>query len=208
MSPQEAAGLSSELSWVDSQRVPGGQFDYTPWQQLKDGASSQVDSATRGAQQLGQDLLNLPHDLLTHVPRIPSDVQQGDANPLVDVTNGGSGTPPTPAVVTSTTLMTPEGPVPGPSVAIPGSPGYVPTTATVSSGNDNSGASSSSNGASSSSGSPKISEVMSGCILTEVLEHRTGSLRVFRAILRQAQRLRRNLRISFGAMGSTLLAKK
>ena len=91
VSPQDAAGLTSELSWVDSQKASNGLFSYTPWQQFQDGASSQLDPATRGAQQFGQDLLHLPHDLLNQVPRIPSNVQQGDANPLVDVTNVGTG---------------------------------------------------------------------------------------------------------------------
>jgi hypothetical protein len=136
VSPQEAAGLGAELQWVNSQTASNGLFNYTPWQQLKDTTSSQLDQAKGGAQQLGQDLLNLPHDLLNQVPQIPSNVQQGDASPLVDVTNGGNGTPPTPAVVTPTTVMTPEGPVPGPTVAIPGSPGYVPSTATLNSGNN------------------------------------------------------------------------
>ena len=91
VSPQEAAGLASELSWVDSQRVPGGQFDYTLGLRAADLGLSQWDQFSRGMQQFGQDVLHLPHDLANQVPRIPSNVQQGDANPLVDVTNVGTG---------------------------------------------------------------------------------------------------------------------
>ena len=61
---------------------------------------------------------------------------QGPADDLIGASNnGGPGGPTATAVVTPPVpLMTPEGPVPGPSVAIPGSPGYVPPTATVASG--------------------------------------------------------------------------
>jgi hypothetical protein len=55
VSPQDAAGLTSELSWVDSQRVPGGQFDYTLGQRATDIGLSPVGSvlARRAAVRAG-----------------------------------------------------------------------------------------------------------------------------------------------------------
>ena len=108
VSPQDAAGLTSELSWVDSQRVPGGQFDYTLGQRATDIGLSQWDQFSRGAQQFGQDVRNLPHDFVHQVPQYPNHAQ-GDANPLIDVTNGGNGTPPT-ATAVVTPAPCPVGP--------------------------------------------------------------------------------------------------
>ncbi|MDR6388448.1 hemagglutinin repeat-containing protein [Paraburkholderia phenoliruptrix] len=104
VSPQEAAGLTGELAWINSQKVPGGLFDYTLGQQAKDFGLSQWDQFSRGAQQLGQDVRNLPHDLANTRLRSPT-AAQGDANPLVDVTNGGNGTPPTATAVVTPTVV-------------------------------------------------------------------------------------------------------
>ena len=155
--PAKAAALASQQRGASDTNEQGelaatGLFKYDP---VVDGGLDTLGAAwdwtgpgaVRGAKNLGDQL----------VTKIRQGMgAQAPADDLTNASNGGTGAPPTPAVVTpSTPLMTPEGPIPGPSVAIPGSPGYVPPTATVSSGNDNSGASSSSNGASSSSGSPQ-----------------------------------------------------
>ncbi|WP_253185617.1 hemagglutinin repeat-containing protein [Burkholderia plantarii] len=138
VSPQDAAGLNSELAWVNSEKVPGGLFDYTLGQQAKDIGLSQWDQFSRGARQLGQDVLNLPHDLVNSRLNIPGDVQQGDANPLVDVTNGGNGTPPT-ATAVVTPAPCPVGPGACGMVVTPViSPG-TPILSSGNGGNDDSG---------------------------------------------------------------------
>jgi hypothetical protein len=63
-----------------------------------------------------------------------------DANPLGDASNGGTGTPPSPAVVTPAfETCLPNGQcVVSPPTVMPGTPGYTPSTATLASGgNDN-----------------------------------------------------------------------
>jgi hypothetical protein len=75
----------------------------------------------------------LNHALNTILPAPPSQKPDADANPLIDVHNGGNNTPGATAVVTPPAYaMTPEGPVPiGPGVSVPG---YAPGNATLSSG--------------------------------------------------------------------------
>ena len=62
-----------------------------------------------------------------------------DANPLIDASNGGTGTPPSPAVVTPVfEACLPNGQcVVSPPMLMPGTPGYVPSNATFSKGLDN-----------------------------------------------------------------------
>ncbi|WP_206957312.1 hemagglutinin repeat-containing protein [Trinickia acidisoli] len=154
--PGEADALASQQRGagdIDEQNALSstGLFIYDP---VVDGWGDRLSSAwdwtgpgaMRGAQNLGSQLLTkIRQGLGTPAP----------ADPLTDANNGGTGTPPTPAVVTpATTLMTPEGPVLTPGVAVPGSPGYVPPTATLSSGSggdDN--ASSNNNGSNANGGS-------------------------------------------------------
>lgn len=143
VSDADATRLSSELAWVDSQRLAGGRFDYTLPQQAKDIVSRQWDQFSRGVQKIGQDVLNFPSDVVNQFPRIGGGAPQGDPNPLIDVKDGGNGTPPTPAVVTGpVTGMTPNGmPVPiAPGIVVPGSPEtQVPSNALASSDNEHVG---------------------------------------------------------------------
>jgi filamentous hemagglutinin len=128
VSPMDAQNLKPELDWVDNHTVAGGLFDYTTLQRGQDTASSQWDKFSRGVQQIVQDAKNLPHDVVSQFPRVGGGAQQGDANPQIDPTGGGTGTPPTPAVVTPSMPvmgMTPMGPAPvgaTPSVVVPGTP--------------------------------------------------------------------------------------
>ncbi|MGN6316456.1 hypothetical protein [Trinickia sp.] len=157
--PAKAAALASQQRGASDTAEQGqlastGLFKYDP---IVDGGLDKLGAAwdwtgpglVRGATNFGDQFLTKIRQGL------------GAQAPTDDLTNannnGGSGGPTATAVVTPPMpLMTPEGPIPvGPSVAIPGSPGYVPPTATVSNGDDNSGANSSSNGASSPSGSPQ-----------------------------------------------------
>ena len=147
VSPDDAKDLGPELKWVDSHKVLGGAFDYTWTQKLQDAGSAQLDAFTRGLSQAGEDLKNLPHDLLHSRLRSPN-AAQGDANPLIDVTNGGSGTPPTATAVVTPTVV-PCGPTLCPTVTV--TPVVVPGTPILSSGNDSS-SSSTANEASGSSG--------------------------------------------------------
>ena len=131
VSPDDAKDLGPELKWVDSHKVLGGAFDYTWTQKLQDAGSAQLDAFTRGLSQAGEDLKNLPHDLLHSRLRSPN-AAQGDANPLIDVTNGGSGTPPTATAVVTPTVV-PCGPTLCPTVTV--TPVVVPNGPILSSGN-------------------------------------------------------------------------
>jgi hypothetical protein len=93
VSPEQAATLGPELPWVDSQKVPGGPFDYTPFQQGKDFVSSQVDMATRGAKNAFSDLVGL-------IKGNNGQTAPADADPLADLLNGGTPPPTAPSVVT------------------------------------------------------------------------------------------------------------
>ncbi|MFP3274750.1 MAG: hemagglutinin repeat-containing protein [Paraburkholderia sp.] len=120
VSPQDAQDLGSELRWVYSQQVPGGSFDYTLPQQAVDFGASQIDKFVRGVQQAGRDALNLPHDIANTRVAPPGNVQQGDANPQIDITGGGNdGTPPT-----GTAVVTPS--------VVPCGPGLLCPTVSVS----------------------------------------------------------------------------
>jgi pyocin large subunit-like protein len=91
---------------------------YTPLQQHLDGGKSQIDRFIRGVAQFGQDALNFPHDIANTHLRLAGDVQQGNADPLIDMTTGGNGTPPS-----ATAVVTPS--------VIPCGPGVVCPTVSV-----------------------------------------------------------------------------
>ncbi len=110
VSPQDAKDLGPQLRWVDSQKASSGLFDYTPVQQAKDIALSQWDQFTRGVQEAGRQLKNLPQDLANARVRQSSDAQQGDANPLIDPNSGGPRTPSGPAGATVVVGALPCGP--------------------------------------------------------------------------------------------------
>jgi filamentous hemagglutinin len=161
LTPQDvqSLGLGPELAWVNSQKVSGGLFDYTPLQILTDGAKSQLDQATRGAKQLGQDVLNLPHDIANSHVATPGDVQQGNADPQIDLTGGNGPTPSAPAVVTSSIPIvaeTPVGPVVVGTTPIVVSSG-APILSTGNGGSSDSGDSSASSSSASSSGGSEAS---------------------------------------------------
>ncbi|CAH2901590.1 MAG: Putative large exoprotein involved in heme utilization or adhesion of ShlA/HecA/FhaA family [uncultured Paraburkholderia sp.] len=132
-SQQRGAGYITEQNELKAT----GLFAYSPGDfgldQLNRGADAllqQAKSAGRTAANLGQDALN---EIRAHGPQ-GSLVNPDD----LGGPNGGGPTPPTPAVVTpSTVLATPAGPLLIPGVAVPGTPAYVPSTATLASGNDN-----------------------------------------------------------------------
>jgi filamentous hemagglutinin len=141
VSPEQAAQLGPEMEWVQSQNTSAGLFDYTPLQRWWDTGTSQVDMAVRGAtsvaDQFGWLMIhnNGPQPL-------------ADANPLIDASNGGTGTPPSPAVVTPAfEACLPNGQcVVSPPMLMPGTPGYVPSTATLNNGDDHSSAGNSGTG--------------------------------------------------------------
>jgi hypothetical protein len=133
---------NSEGQAIRKSRGPGvdGLFKYDP---IVDGGLDRLGAAwdwtgpgvVRGAKNFGDQFLTKIRQWLG---------AQASTDDLTNANNnGGSGGPTATAVVTPPMpLMTPEGPIPvGPSVAIPGSPGYVPPTATVSSNSSNDDAS-------------------------------------------------------------------
>lgn len=109
--PMDAKDLAPELQWIDSQKANKGLFDYTLLQQAKDLGLSQVDQFKRGVSGFGQDAKNLPRDVANSRVKLPTDVQQGDANPQIDPNSGGPKTPSGPAGATVTVGAVPCGPV-------------------------------------------------------------------------------------------------
>ncbi|WP_082725448.1 MULTISPECIES: hemagglutinin repeat-containing protein [unclassified Burkholderia] len=108
--PMDAKDLAPELQWIDSQKVKKGLFDYTLIQQGKDLGLSQFDQFKRGVLGFGEDAKNLPRDVANSHVKLPTDVQQGDANPQIDPNGGGPKTPSGPAGATVTVGAVPCGP--------------------------------------------------------------------------------------------------
>nr|WP_318035825.1 hemagglutinin repeat-containing protein [Ralstonia pseudosolanacearum] len=100
VSELDAKDLGPELKWVDSKKVSGGTFDYTPMQRAGDFVAGQTDQAKRAAQGLWDEIKNLPRNLANTRVRLPGDVQQGDPNPQIDPNSGGPKTPSGPAGAT------------------------------------------------------------------------------------------------------------
>jgi len=70
----------------------------------------------------------------------PFSHSNSDANPLIDIHNGGNGTPGTPAVVIAVPVVSPVGVLGAIPVAIPGSPGsQLPSNAIASNSSDSTG---------------------------------------------------------------------
>lgn len=111
VNPMDAQNLAPELRWIDSQKANTGLFDYTLAQQVKDLGASQLDQFKRGVLGFGQDAKNLPHDVANSRVNLPTDVQQGDANPQIDPNSGGPKTPSGTAGATVTVSVAPCGPV-------------------------------------------------------------------------------------------------
>lgn len=58
---------------------------------------SQFDQVKRGVLGFGEEVKNLPRDRANSHVKLPTDVQQGDANPQIDPNGGGPKTPSGPA---------------------------------------------------------------------------------------------------------------
>ncbi|WP_249216103.1 hemagglutinin repeat-containing protein [Burkholderia cenocepacia] len=110
VNPMDAKDLAPELQWIDSQKTNKGLFDYTLIQQAKDLGLSQFDQLKRGVQGFGQDAKNLPRDVTNSRVKLPTDVQQGDANPQADITGGDNNRTPPTAKAVVTPGVTPCGP--------------------------------------------------------------------------------------------------
>ncbi|WP_081086554.1 hemagglutinin repeat-containing protein [Burkholderia stagnalis] len=108
--PMDAKELGPELRWVDSQKASTRRFDYTPVQKATDFGLNQLDQFKRGVSGFVQDAKNLPHDVVNSRVKLPTDVQQGDANPQIDPNGGGPKTPSGPAGATVTVGAVPCGP--------------------------------------------------------------------------------------------------
>ncbi|MBU9469086.1 hemagglutinin repeat-containing protein [Burkholderia multivorans] len=108
--PMDAKDLAPELQWIDSQKANKGLFDYTLIQQGKDLGLSQFDQFKRGVLGFGEEVKNLPRDVANSHVKLPTDVQQGDANPQIDPNGGGPKTPSGPAGATVTVGAVPCGP--------------------------------------------------------------------------------------------------
>ncbi|KVS14168.1 hypothetical protein WK33_11765 [Burkholderia multivorans] len=87
--PMDVKDLAPELQWIDSQKANKGLFDYTLIQQGKDLGLSQFDQFKLGVLGFGEDAKNLPRDVASSHVKLPTDVQQGDANPQIDPNGGG-----------------------------------------------------------------------------------------------------------------------
>ncbi|WP_405125095.1 hemagglutinin repeat-containing protein [Ralstonia pseudosolanacearum] len=103
VSDTDAKDLVPELKWVDSQKVSGGKFDYTPMQRVGDFIAGQTDQAKRAAQGFVEEVKNLPRafvnkmasDAKQKMSESPSDlIAQGVANGLSAVAGAGRGEPP------------------------------------------------------------------------------------------------------------------
>ncbi|MGD7247917.1 hypothetical protein ACQCRE_24655, partial [Ralstonia pseudosolanacearum] len=103
VSDTDAKDLGRELKWVDSQKVSGGKFDYTPMQRVGDFIAGQTDQAKRAAQGFVEEVKNLPRafvnkmasDAKQKMSESPSDlIAQGVANGLSAVAGAGRGEPP------------------------------------------------------------------------------------------------------------------
>ncbi|AXV88392.1 hemagglutinin repeat-containing protein [Ralstonia solanacearum] len=139
VSDTDAKDLVPELKWVDSQKVSGGKFDYTPMQKVGDFIAGQTDQAKRAAQGLWDEVKNLPRDLANTRLRLPGEVQQGDPNPQIDPNSGGPKTPSGPAGATVVPSVVPCGPgVLCPTVNVVPAPS-LPNNAIASSSGDDSG---------------------------------------------------------------------
>ncbi|MCL9850863.1 hemagglutinin repeat-containing protein (plasmid) [Ralstonia solanacearum P673] len=103
VSDLDVKDLGPELKWVDSKKVSGGAFDYTPMQRVGDFIAGQTDQAKRAAQGFVEEVKNLPR---AFVNKMESDAQkkmsespaeliaQGIANGLNAVAGAGRGEPP------------------------------------------------------------------------------------------------------------------
>ncbi|UNJ28232.1 hemagglutinin repeat-containing protein [Ralstonia solanacearum] len=103
VSDTDAKDLVPELKWVDSQKMSGGKFDYTPMQRVGDFIAGQTDQAKRAAQGFVDEVKNLPRafvnkmasDAKQKMSESPSDlIAQGVANGLSAVAGAGRGEPP------------------------------------------------------------------------------------------------------------------
>ncbi|WP_232441589.1 hemagglutinin repeat-containing protein [Burkholderia ubonensis] len=127
VSPDDAKGLVKELEWVDSQKAQRGLFAYSDLRQRMDSGLREVDRFKRGVEQFIEDAKNFPRDLMNSRIKFPGDVQQGDANPQIDVTGGGNDRTPPTALAVVTPNPCPVGP-PGACgmavtpVVVPGAP--------------------------------------------------------------------------------------
>ncbi|MGA3942755.1 hemagglutinin repeat-containing protein [Ralstonia nicotianae] len=104
VSDTDAKDLVPELKWVDSKKVSGGAFAYTPMQRVGDFIAGQTDQAKRAAQGFVEEVKNLPRafvnkmasDAKQKMSESPSDlIAQGVANGLSAVAGAGRGEPPT-----------------------------------------------------------------------------------------------------------------
>ncbi|WP_261541283.1 hypothetical protein [Burkholderia multivorans] len=96
---------------------------------------SQFDQFKRDVLGFGEDAKNLPRDVANSHVKLPTDVQQGDANPQIDPNGGGPKTPSGPAGATVTVGAVPCGPgVLCPTVNV--APVVTPGGPILSSGND------------------------------------------------------------------------
>jgi hypothetical protein len=108
-------------------------FVYTVPERAKDLGLSELDRFRRGAEQIAQDLKNLPRDIVNTRIRTPGEVQQGDASPQANITSGNDRTPPT-----ATAVVTPSAMPCGPGVLCPTlsvAPAVTPSLPMLSSGN-------------------------------------------------------------------------
>jgi filamentous hemagglutinin len=105
VSPEEASELGPELQWLTSQQARSGSFVYTVPEQVKDWGLSELDQFRRGVEQFGQELKNLPRDIVNTRIRVPSEVQQGDASPQADITGWNDRSPPTATAVVTPSVM-------------------------------------------------------------------------------------------------------
>ncbi|MGD7075994.1 hypothetical protein ACQCR0_24875, partial [Ralstonia pseudosolanacearum] len=103
VSDLDAKDLGPELKWVDSKKVSGGAFAYTPMQRVGDFIAGQTDQAKRAAQGFVEEVKNLPRafvnkmesDAKQKMSESPSDlIAQGVANGLSAVAGAGRGEPP------------------------------------------------------------------------------------------------------------------
>ncbi len=88
---------------MNDQKAQSGLFVDTLPQQATDRGSSELHQFRRGVEQFGQDVKNLPRDIVNTRLKMPGEVQQGDASPQAVITGGNDRTPPT-----ATAVVTPS----------------------------------------------------------------------------------------------------
>lgn len=132
--PDKARAVDSQndgARYITEQRelAASGLFIYGPADPVTDGEA-------RGNDWFAQAVKSIGRGLIDTIKANNGQTSPADPNPLVDANNGTNPPATGGAVVTPPAYaMTPEGPVPvAPGIAVPGTPGYVPPTATISDG--------------------------------------------------------------------------